>query len=139
MGRAIYWQGYYSKEELMLLGRILKRDSIFVDVGANNGYFTLFAAKRVPNGRVLSFEPVKSRFENLSHNIELNDFKNVDAFKLGLADGSKSELDIFSAVNDSNQDGLATIYPDSHRSTRLETIALSSLDKISDELTIVAN
>ena len=134
MGSAIYWQGYYSKEELMLLGRILQRDSIFVDVGANNGYFTVFAAKRVPDGRVLSFEPVSSLFENLRHNIALNNFNNVDAFKLGLADGSRSELDIFSSANDSNFDALATIYPDSHRSTRLETIALSSLDKISDEL-----
>jgi FkbM family methyltransferase len=132
MGNYIYWQGLYSRSELMALDTVLQPDSVFLDVGANNGYFTLFAAKRTRNGRVLSFEPVSEHFANLNHNVELNKFKNVQLFNIGLSDGTAEELPIFSDVDDEN-DGLATVYPGGHRNTKIGTIKLSSLDRVAEE------
>jgi FkbM family methyltransferase len=137
MGNYIYWQGFYSRSELMALEAVLKPDSVFIDVGANNGYFTLFAAKRTRNGRVLSFEPVSTYFSNMEHNVELNQFENVELFNIGLSDGTAEELPIYSDVADENRDGLATIYPGGHRNTQIGTIKLSSLDRVAAEQKLV--
>src|SRR5881396_723513 len=39
--------------------RIIDGD-IVVDAGANLGFFTVFAARETPNGKVIAFEPAKS-------------------------------------------------------------------------------
>lgn len=132
MGSCIYWHGYYSLDELIVLRKILKKDMTFIDVGANNGYFTLFAAKRVPAGKVISFEPVESVYENLLFNIKLNNFKNITTYNLGLSDGTKDELDIFTS-DDDFYDALSTLYPSSERNKKIGTIKLSKLDKIAED------
>ena len=43
-----------------------------MDVGANHGEFTCFAAKRLTSGSVIAFEPVNTTFENLSSNVKMN-------------------------------------------------------------------
>lgn len=53
---------------------------VFLDVGANIGAYSLFAAKRVSlGGRVYAFEPQHETFARLIHNIELNEFDNIIA------------------------------------------------------------
>jgi FkbM family methyltransferase len=51
----------------------------FVDVGANCGAFTLFAARQVgPSGRVVAVEPMPEMLHRLRFNIGLNGLSNVD-------------------------------------------------------------
>lgn len=51
--------GVYEPEETALLERVLRPGDVFVDAGANIGYFTAVAASRVgPAGQVHAFEPV---------------------------------------------------------------------------------
>lgn len=58
-----------------------------VDIGANQGVFTLVGAKRVgPTGRVLSFEPSRREFGDLLRNLEFNRAVNVVPFMAGLSD-----------------------------------------------------
>lgn len=137
MGNCIYWSGYYSRDELAVLGKILKKDMTFVDVGANNGYFTLFAAKRLTEGTVISFEPVKQIYENLLFNIDLNNFRNVLTYNSGLSNGKVKEMDIFTS-EDEICDGLSTLYPTNKRTKKIGKIKLSSLDEIADELFLKA-
>jgi FkbM family methyltransferase len=61
-----------------------------VDVGAQIGAFSLFAAKQAPRGRVYSFEPVPANFKMLQHNIEANDLTNVVPINKGIADSTAS-------------------------------------------------
>lgn len=56
--------------ELFASALIPERDVI--DVGANVGFFTVFAASRLTTGRVLSAEPGKAVFERLSANVAHN-------------------------------------------------------------------
>src|SRR6056297_3485035 len=42
---------------------------VFVDVGANVGYFSLLASKLLSSGRVISIEPYPSTYQALAHNI----------------------------------------------------------------------
>lgn len=54
--------------------RNLKEGSIFVDVGANIGLYSLLAARQVgPTGKVFAFEPSYREYRNLLGNIMLND------------------------------------------------------------------
>ncbi len=49
-----------------------------VDVGANIGYYTLLAARKVgPRGKVIAFEPAPESFSFLERNVKANGFNNV--------------------------------------------------------------
>lgn len=61
--------------------------SVFVDVGASIGWFTLRAAHRVGSqGRVIAFEPGPQNLPLLLHNIALNEFDNVDVRPMACAE-----------------------------------------------------
>jgi FkbM family methyltransferase len=67
----------------------LKPGDLFVDVGANMGYFSLLASKLVGSeGRVLAFEPCLDNFVWLACNLQLNRADNVLTFSSALSDGS---------------------------------------------------
>ncbi len=87
---AIYWRGNHSTEVATFLKRHLQPDMTFVDVGANLGELTLVAAKRLPKGRVLAFEPVPQIFAQLSRNVALNNLACVELFNFGLFDRTDS-------------------------------------------------
>ena len=56
---------------------ILKKRSVFLDVGAHLGWFTVLAAHRVgPEGRVYSFEPRPEIFEHLRASVEDNGYQD---------------------------------------------------------------
>ena len=82
----IFWQGYQEADrgEIILLKKLLKPDSIFIDVGANVGVFSLVAALIAKNGEIHAFEPSMRLFGNLKENIALNGFTNIKTNNLGL-------------------------------------------------------
>lgn len=56
----------------------LKEGDVFLDVGANIGYYSILGGKIVgKNGRVISVEPIDSTARILKYNIKLNKLKNV--------------------------------------------------------------
>jgi len=56
----------------------LKRGDVFVDVGANIGYYTILASRLVgTGGRVFAVEPVPQTVKVLKFNIKLNGLRNV--------------------------------------------------------------
>ena len=65
----------------------LKPDTVFVDVGANVGYFTLTVAAALKGcGKVFSFEPNFDNAELLKLSIAANGFTNVELFQHAVAD-----------------------------------------------------
>jgi len=76
-----YFLGFYDSKLIKL---IRLGGDIFVDVGANVGFYSLNAANYYAN--VLSFEPVSETYSNLNENVSLNSFNNIDLFKVGLSD-----------------------------------------------------
>ena len=43
-----------------------------IDIGANIGAFAVYAARQVPRGRVIAFEPASNNYEQLARNAVLN-------------------------------------------------------------------
>jgi len=59
----------------------LKPGDLVLDVGANLGLFSVFAALEVgPTGRVLAFEPNERAVNIMRDNLRLNNINNVDIF-----------------------------------------------------------
>lgn len=55
----------------------LRESYNFLDVGANIGYYTLIAAKRLNRGQVIAIEPSEINFCALEKNIKLNNLTNI--------------------------------------------------------------
>jgi len=69
---------------------VLKIGDVFLDLGANIGYFSLLAASIVQEtGKVISFEPNVQNLQLLYSSILENQFKNIEVYPLAASDSSK--------------------------------------------------
>lgn len=66
-----------------------------LDIGANIGYFSLYASKRFPRGNVYSFEPFPSTYNRLLGNISNNNIKNIQTFPYAISD-KKGKVNFYS-------------------------------------------
>lgn len=130
MGAALYWTGFHEFNEMRFLNRYLKEDMTFVDVGANQGEFSLFAAKRLSKGSVLAFEPMSMFFDRLLFNVRLNGMGNVTCHQLGLSDHAGQVPIYFNAHNEINHEGLASLFASGGNSDEKEMISLGRLDDV---------
>ncbi len=81
----LYVCGSFEPNEFAFLDRVLKPGMVFVDVGANDGYFATFAAKKVgASGRVVAVEPSSRERAHLSRNLALNSIANVTVLPIAL-------------------------------------------------------
>jgi FkbM family methyltransferase len=80
----IFYDRGYEAEEFKLVREITTSSKTFVDVGANTGIFSIFAAKANPELKVLSFEPHPSNYSRLQRNIEVNQLKSIKTFPVAL-------------------------------------------------------
>lgn len=95
--RSVFVTGCYEPNEFCLLSRILKPGMLFVDVGANIGLYTLFAARHVTEqGRVIAIEPSNREMAILRNNVVGNALRNVTLFPVALSDHA-AEVDLLVA------------------------------------------
>ncbi len=90
---AAYVLGAFKPDLQKFMELNLRRGSVFYDVGANVGFFSLLAARLAgPEAKVLSFEPIKENVSKLSENVRRNQFDNVRIFPiaLGAANGERT-------------------------------------------------
>src|SRR5215472_11186479 len=74
----LYVCGTFEPNEFAFLDQVLDPGMTFVDVGANDGYYTLFAARRVGSaGRVVAVEPSSRERVNLVRNVTRSRLGNV--------------------------------------------------------------
>lgn len=73
------------------LSEILEPGNVFLDIGANAGYFTLLAGKYVgPTGRVLAVEPNPLMAEQVRRNASRSGLINVQVEEVACSDSPKS-------------------------------------------------
>ena len=93
--------GLHDFEDMSFLLHFLRREDLFIDIGANIGSYTVLAAAHI-GATTLSFEPVPSTFSHLLNNIALNRIGNkVQAFNIALSaeKGSVSFTSSLDTVN----------------------------------------
>ncbi len=84
MGNAKMQAGQYEPVETRVIGEALDRADVFVDVGANIGYYSCLAAAR--GRRVIAVEPAATVLRFLYANLLANGHRDVEVFPVGLSD-----------------------------------------------------
>lgn len=91
VGRTIWLRRDYASESAItgILLQRLRPGDVFLDVGANVGFFSVVAARVVgPTGRVVAFEPLPSVAKLLRRTAAANGFKNMEVVEAAVARSS---------------------------------------------------
>jgi FkbM family methyltransferase len=87
IGREIRETRSYEPHVVAQLRRLLNAGDVFVDVGANIGYFTQLAASVVgATGRVVAIEPLDKNVQLILRSIDRNGFSHVDVHACAISD-----------------------------------------------------
>jgi FkbM family methyltransferase len=79
--------GFYELSETRKITALAQKGGIFLDVGANYGYYTCLWASINSENRVLAFEPAPLCFRNLEINVKENGLENrCKLFQIAIAD-----------------------------------------------------
>lgn len=106
----IYTNQTSDYNETQLLKRILKQNDVFIDVGANIGYFTMLAASLIKTGKIIAFEPNTSLLSNIQQSLTISNIPkelySLEASAVGATNGyanfiiePESELSHLSATS----------------------------------------
>jgi FkbM family methyltransferase len=91
VGNSIAETGSFEHGMERTLANELRHGMTFVDLGANEGYFTVQGARLVgPTGSVVAVEPQDRLIPVIERNLELNDLGNVTVVKAAISDSEGS-------------------------------------------------
>ena len=102
----------------------IEKDDIIVDIGANIGAFSVYAAKKADKGTVFSYEPDKENYSMLLKNKFLNDADNIFPFNQAIS-AKKCTIDFF--VAKLNAAGHSIYKTDSGKKIKVESISLKDI------------
>jgi FkbM family methyltransferase len=139
-----YYSGTYDAQLLNTVISVLEPKDVFVDVGANIGFYSVaianYFSQQRAGGKVIAFEPLGTNYQRLMHNRDLNDLQSWCAvYQLGLSSHT-GEADIVKREDFASgaTTGNASIAIDKAFDAGFETelIQLNTLDAVFDELSI---
>lgn len=138
MYEAVLRRDGFDREEFSFLKQNLRKGDVFIDVGANIGFYTVFAARLVgKEGNVISFEPSKRDFELLQKNLAHNKFSNVVSFKIALSNYNGKGKFLISGGNATDVSTLSdSFYNDKVKVETIEDVEVKTLDCIVDNYDI---
>lgn len=88
---ALYFAGYPDFWEMKFLQAYLRPGDHFLDIGANTGVYSIFAASCIGDtGRIDSFEPVERTALRIEEQARLNGLTNLHVHRFAVSDQSRS-------------------------------------------------
>ncbi|MDJ0753300.1 MAG: FkbM family methyltransferase [Ardenticatenaceae bacterium] len=104
-----FWMplGMYEVETANWLKNQMDTSSVFFDIGANAGYFTLLGCRQIKAGQIISFEPVPLNAKTIKKQLEINNFENGVVEQIALSD--KNETSLFSVANNNANSHLVEV------------------------------
>jgi len=99
-----FYMFYIPRERELLLHLVMHKGEIFVDVGANVGYYSLKIAKEYSSEGVtiIAIEAHPGNYNALSKNIELNNFRCITAINKAVSD-HKGIVTLYERVDPRNR------------------------------------
>ena len=148
---AVFLENFFLDSYTQEKGFDIKENDLVIDVGGHVGYFTIYAAKKAKNGKIITFEPSKESFNVLKNNLKINNIQNVIIENVGV--GAKSgtailNVDVdhgignsifFSSKNSEKEDIRITTIPEIVKKYKIESIDLLKLDCEGAEFEIILN
>jgi FkbM family methyltransferase len=134
LSRSIFVEGCFEPNEFAFLNRMLRPGMCFLDIGAHEGAYAVFAARRVgAAGHVYAFEPSRREFRHLSMNVANNDLACVESFQCALGDLNGSAPLHVARSTHSGHNTLGRFVWDGVELDHSEDVALRTLDSIVGE------
>ncbi|MDP3956563.1 MAG: FkbM family methyltransferase [bacterium] len=133
-GSVIEWQiffhGYYEPEIVHYIKKYLRKEGVFVDVGANVGVHSLIASKIA--SKVIALEPVPEHLNRLKKNCVLNNITNISFLQLAASD-KQGEYPFYIPIETTNK-GVGSMYKNTKSFTEAEIkeikVDVRTLDEI---------
>lgn len=137
MSLCLFVSGSFEPNEFAFLDRITRPGMTFLDIGANEGLFSLFAARKVgPAGRVIAAEPSSRERERFERNLARNRIANVTVLPcaIGNAPGS-ARLQIANSGH-AGHNTLGAFTYDDVSAVDFEEVPVETLDALAQRLSI---
>lgn len=81
------WLGSYEFDKQRFMAKTVKPGTVFFDIGANVGFYTLLASTLVGDeGKVFAFEPFPKCINLLKKHLKMNAVQNVTLFETAVSD-----------------------------------------------------
>lgn len=126
IGQALFIGSFENFEAKFIRDTLQQGNTVF-DIGANAGFFTLIAAKKVgPAGHVYAFEPGVYELQLLRHNLKINHLDNVTIVDCAVSD--KVGTAQFAISNDGAMNSLAQTKHPSQKIKEWREVKVITLD-----------
>lgn len=122
-------QDTFEVAEHHFVERFLQPGMTALDIGANQGYYTLLASRKVgPQGKVLAFEPSTREIHRLKLHLRINRCKNVHVISSALGAAAGTEKLHVVLGSDSGCNSLRP--PNVEQPTSLLSVPVQQLDEV---------
>lgn len=109
----------------------VKEGEIILDIGANIGYYSLLASKRIGSeGNIYAFEAAPETFRKLSDNIQRNGIENILAYNLAITN-SRGTIDLH--IADIRNTGMSSIAAFADESGETVTVPSDTIDNFASD------
>lgn len=102
LGRSVIETGHFEEETEAVFRKYLSPGHVFLDIGANEGFFSCLAGSLVGDGGfVIAIEPQSRLREIIEINLLINQIKSYRVFRnaIGGRDGDMGEINLWPAFN----------------------------------------
>lgn len=121
--RVLFTPQYFDPVERDWLARYLPADAVFIDIGANVGAYSFYAAQSAGHqARILAIEPQPAVYQRLCANISFNPGVPIEAIPLAIAD-IDGPIQLFVDRKNAGETSMRRIGSDGARGVTLEVQA----------------
>jgi FkbM family methyltransferase len=95
----------YEPDKQRAFDFFLKKESIFFDIGANIGLHSYYVARKFPDAKIFSFEPLPANARYIRESIKRNHFLNIQLIETAV---SSTNGEAFFDIKHNNSEGMLT-------------------------------
>lgn len=110
-------------------GLDFKDGDVILDIGANEGMFSILVSKLFPQTRIIAYEPIPTTYATLTQNIALNSCANIETHNLAVSSPHKYALTM-NINNDGKSGGSSswdTFKPECQSQVKVRAVSLDSI------------